>query len=553
MISLKNVSYRITGGDGKSWTILKDITLSIEKGARIAIMGPNGSGKTTLAKLIGGLIVPSEGDVTIGSISTKDRQFRKRLGTKVGFLFQNPEHQILSINVERELAFGLENYGLETDIIRDRVNSLLELYGLAKMRQRSPARLSGGEKQILALASVMILNPGILVLDEPNAHLDKCGKELLRIELDRLKEDQELVIIQVARNFEEAEDFDRILMLLSGSIAESCAPRDIIKAPAKLKHYGIDYPISFLLRKPVSAPSKGKFPATASSDRPVHLQEIPDIEMECSRLNFGWGNQNEKALIHDLDYCLAKGVIHGILGPIGCGKSSLAMILSGLVRPNMGELLLEGKIAGQEDLIKAVSYLFQSPERGMFASSLYEDIAYGPRNFGVADDKLEGVIKKSMRVVGLDFDRFKDRSPFNLSGGEARLAAIAGGIATGKSIIILDEPTEELDYPAKRKIKRLIRNLAAEGKTILLISHDSDFIFEMADFIALWLENGPVTYRKYDLYGKMELFGNAGSEVPKVIELADRYGYCGEFAARKIDTLDHPDLTEMLVDYRNHD
>jgi len=246
-----------------------------------------------------------------------------------------------------------------------------------------------------------------------------------------------------------------------------------------------------------------------------------------------------------LDFTLRSGQVHGILGRTGCGKTTLALILAGLLKYSEGEIKLNGKIAKQEQLINSVAYLFQSPERGMFAPSLYEDIAYGPRNFGIVGEELDRIVKKSMEQTGLDFENFKPRSPFSLSGGEARLAAIAGGIASGKRIIILDEPTEELDSVGGRKVRRLILDLAHDGRALMVISHDADFVFAVSDIISLWIGKSPEAYPKYELYKSRNLFETAGSDIPKVIRLAAEYELEDEFMTGGIDSLDHPLLRQF--------
>lgn len=545
MIRLQNVSYRIRDYDGAEKYALTDISADFQEGSRIALMGPNGSGKTTLAKLIAGLAVPSEGEVRIDSFSTTASEFRERLGTRVGFLFQNPEHQIISINVERELALGLENQGYQQAEMGERVAGFLKKFGLERIRHSSPAKLSGGEKQILALASVMILRPDILILDEPTAHLDKTGKALFRTELERYLENAGLTMIQITQEYEEIKDFDRLLILSEGIIVEDGSPGDIIANRKKLDRYKIEYPRSVFSKKIDAAGLKEKFKATHQTESVREPDSEGQIELECNGLKFGWGNNPDKEIIHNSDFILRSGRVHGILGQTGCGKTTLALILAGLLKHSEGEIRLNGKAVKQEQLIDSVAYLFQSPERGMFASSLHEDIAYGPRNFGIAGEELDRIVKKSLEQTGLDYEKFRRRSPFNLSGGEARLAAIAGGIAAGKRIIILDEPTEELDSAGKRKVRRLILDLAREGKALMVISHDADFIFAVADIISLWIDKKPDTYPRHELYKSHNLFEKAGSDIPKVIRLAAEYGLEEEFMANQIDSLDHPLLEQF--------
>jgi energy-coupling factor transporter ATP-binding protein EcfA2 len=180
----------------------------------------------------------------------------------------------------------------------------------------------------------------------------------------------------------------------------------------------------------------------------------------------------------------------------------------------------------------------------MFAETVYDDIAYGPRNFGYGGEQLLEIVKKSFDMVGLDFDRFKNRSPHTLSGGEARLAAIAGGLATQKDIIIMDEPTEELDYNGTKIVKATIAKMAATGKTVLLISHDSDLLFEMCDYLILWSEMAVDMNKKSDFYDKPESFENTRVEIPEILKFAERMDLTREFKALGLDAID--DLRSII-------
>ena len=173
----------------------------------------------------------------------------------------------------------------------------------------------------------------------------------------------------------------------------------------------------------------------------------------------------------------------------------------------------------------------------MFAETVYDDIAYGPKNFGYKGDALMEAVKKSFELVGLDFDRFKDRSPHTLSGGEARLAAIAGGIASNKDIIIMDEPSEELDFSGRLRIKTIVEKLANDEKTVLLISHDSDFLFEVCDYLMLWQNSSVDFQKKFDMYDKSDIFENTQVEMPKILQFANRLQLLPDFKASGISAL----------------
>ncbi len=535
MISISNVSYSIRGEDESEKKILNNINLQIENGMRLAIMGRNGSGKTTLAHLIAGLILPSSGEVRVNDISTGDARFQAHLGKTVGIVFQNPEHQIVTITVEREIALGLENYGYISEAIHHNVDRQLAKYDLAHLRKKTPNKISGGEKQKLALASVMVLGPEILILDEPMSHLDSDGRATFKADLEQVMQNKDVTVIYVTQDLSEIADFERVIILDGGKIAEDCAPSDLADSDETTNKFAIEYPpvlISEHLTSDKLNDALTRLPMRMSASEE---EKENRVILECREIAFAW--RGEERIIDELDLALYKGKIHGLLGRIGCGKSTLALLLGGLLKRQEGDILINGNPVDQPDLVRAVAYIFQSPERGLFAATLYEDIMYGPKNFGYSGDELKFMILRAFEAVGLDFKAFKDRSPHTLSGGEARLAGIAGGLAADKEIIILDEPTEELDHSSRLKIIDLIEKFSSKKRTTMLISHDSDFLFEVCDYIGLWIDKKVRMYSAMDLYDEPELFTGAGTDIPLAIQTAMKFKMVDRFRKNHIRSL----------------
>jgi energy-coupling factor transport system ATP-binding protein len=542
MISLKNVSYRVESEDRGSVEILSNVNLEIKNGEKVALMGANGTGKTTLARLLGGVLTPTSGTVEIEYQNTSNPEFRKNLGRKVALLFQNPDHQIVSVNTERELALGPENYGYSSYEIHYMINEYMDRYSLEAVLKSHPHRLSGGEKRKLGLASVMILEPDILILDEPMAHLDMVGRMLFKEELDKILQDDFMTLIYITQRLEEVLNFDRLIIMNGGHIRNKSSISEALKQGRELEKYGIEFPIWLEVGKYYSTDRQGLKNKIKSLDTEKESNRESKVVLECKAIVFGWKGRDR--IINDLNLKLYSGRIHGLLGPTGCGKTTLALLLGGLIEPEKGTIELKGENASQNDLIKAVSYIFQNPERGMFAETLYEDIAYGPKNFGYKGNALIEAVKKSFELLGLDFDGFKDRSPHTLSGGEARLAAMAGGIVSNKDIIIMDEPNEELDFNGRKRIKAIIEKLARDGKTVLLISHDSDFLFEVCDYLMIWRDMAVDYHKKLDLYYKSDIFENAQVEMPRVLQFANRLHLMPDFKAAGINALS--DLHSIL-------
>ncbi|MBD3218599.1 MAG: ATP-binding cassette domain-containing protein [candidate division Zixibacteria bacterium] len=542
MISLKDVSYKVESEDGDPVEILSNVNLVIKRGEKVALMGANGTGKTTLARLLAGVLTPSSGTVEIEYQNTSNPEFRKNLGRKVGLLFQNPDHQIVSVNVERELALGPENYGYSSDEIHAMIQEYMDRYSLEAVLKSHPHKLSGGEKRRLGLASVMILEPDILILDEPMAHLDMVGRMLFKEELNKILQDDFMTLIYITQNLEEVLDFDRLVVMNGGHIRKASSVAEALNEGKDLEKYGIEFPIRLEFEKDNSIDRQVIKDKIRSLDLEKKSNEESKIVLECNYISFGWKGRNR--IISDLNLKLFAGKVHGLLGPTGCGKTTLALLLGGLIEPENGRIELNGVNANQSDLIRDVSYIFQNPERGMFAETVFEDIAYGPKNFGYSGGSLSEAVKNAFNLVGLDIDRFKDRSPHTLSGGEARLAAIAGGIASNKNIIIMDEPTEELDLMGRKRIKAIVEKSAHDGKTVFLISHDSDFLFEVCDYLMIWRDSAIDFHKKIDLYGSPDIFENAQVEMPKILQFANRLQLMPDFMAAGISTLS--DLHSIL-------
>jgi len=247
MIALRDVCFDYDLPGGQTRRVLDRVTLEFREGESIAVMGPNGSGKTTLARCLNGLLVPTEGEVLVDGLTTRDPSVLREIRRRVGLVFQNPEHQIVSTTVEREIAFGLENLGVPPQEMRVRVERLLEQFDLRHCRNHPPHLLSGGEKQRVALASVLAMNPRYLVLDEPTSLLDPPS----RGELRRLLEESagELCTVLITQYPEEALGAERLIVLHQGRVEFDDAPEDVFTKVAELKAIGLDVPMSFELQR----------------------------------------------------------------------------------------------------------------------------------------------------------------------------------------------------------------------------------------------------------------------------------------------------------------
>lgn len=537
---------------------LDDVSLQLKKGESVAVIGSNGSGKTTLVKLFNALIVPDKGEVRVDGLDTRDKKSQRLIRQKVGMVFQNPDNQIISTSVEREIAFGLENLALPYEEMKRRVEWALERFHLRECRNHSPHRLSGGEKQRVALAAVLSMEPKYLILDEPTSLLDSQGKREVLSLIQELVEQKKVTVIHITQFAEEAVPADRVLVMHQGKILHDGPPKEVLRRKEELENVGLEAP--FPLRIASDLRQKGwsiseecltiddlaneisgnlqahkmKLRGGAVDGRPWTVDEgSPQISVKEVTYLYDQGLSTERKALDRINLEIEKGDFIGLIGPTGSGKSTLVQHLNGLLFPTSGEVMVEevnlkDKSADLKKIRQKVGLVFQFPERQLFEDTVQEDIAFGPKNLGLSKEEIDGRVRESMGSVGLDFEQFAHRSPFFLSGGEQRKVAIAGILALKPEILVLDEPTCGLDAKSTGEIKKLLKQLNSAGVTIILISHNMDLIAELAKKVIL-LDRGKLLA----FCGKEELFEDTdrtralGLDFPQVLELVRKLGEKG--------------------------
>jgi len=575
MIELRKVSYEYKLDGKRSILALDDINLTFEQGECVAIIGSNGSGKTTLARLLNALLLPTSGKVLADGLDTGDKDSQKTIRLKVGMVFQNPDNQFISTSVEREIAFGLENLALPYEEMEKRVAWALGSFHLRKYRKYPPNKLSGGEKQRVALASVVCMHPQYLVLDEPTSLLDAKGKKEVMSLIEGFCKQSKVSVIHITQFPEEAVIADRVLVMHKGRIVLDGCPKDIFKQKDKLEEIGLQPPLAVriaselsqrgiipsddyltmddLMEKLTLSMKKGKNRPEAKtkqiglefsspqrnhvtpSVRPQKIQSLsenssPQVLTEDLTFVYNQGLPTERKALNGINLKIQKGDFVGLVGPTGSGKSTLAQHLNALLFPTSGKVMLEDVdlSAGSKgknrslDLKKIrqkVGLVFQFPELQLFEDTVYDDVAFGPKNLRMSEEKIDGSVRDSMLKMGLDFDEFASRSPFSLSGGEQRKVAIAGILALNPEVLILDEPTCGLDSRSTEEMKKLLKDLNSMGVTVILVSHNMDLIAELAEKIIL-LDRGKVVSfcSKEDFFKDSERIKSVGLDLPKVIE-----------------------------------
>lgn len=544
--------------------ILKGIDLTIKKGEFIALLGRNGSGKTTFSKQLNAILRPSEGTVTVDEMGTKDADKLYEIRQRVGMVFQNPDNQMVAASVEEEVAFGPENLGMESDTIVSRVKQALEQVRMWKRRKTAPNHLSGGQKQRIAIAGILAMHPDYIVLDEPTAMLDPKGRKEVMESLQRLNREQEMTVILITHDMEEAALASRVVLLADGQVRFDGTPEEFFGRDAQLVEMGMEAPLSYRVRKFIDSDvfvekvgdaredeaTTGKRENLSEYDKSgreweasselVDKKKNEKAEAETDEKNqallslqhvsyiYSPGTAYEKVALYDVSLSLGKGEIVGLAGHTGSGKSTMIQLLNGLLKPTRGTVTFEGKDIHAKGysgnyLRSRVGMVFQYPEHQMICDTVWEDVAFGPGKQGLTEEACKARVEAALRFVDLP-EKYYTASPLQLSGGQKRRVAIAGVLAMQPEYIILDEPAAGLDAEGKREIfERIWRMSREQGIGVLLVSHSMEDLAEYADRIIV-LDDGKkiLDDRPAEVFARRETLVECGLDVPETVKLADK-------------------------------
>lgn len=460
-VVLRNICFSYD--DGKTWT-LNNLSLTINPGERVAIVGLNGSGKSTLAKIIAGLTAPDSGYVTlcgekVFENTTACAESYKNARKYIGALFQSPEDQIITTITEEDVAFGLENLQFPQKAMYKRISEALKTVHMEDKRYADPSTMSGGQQQRVALASAIAMNSKLLVLDEPTSMLDSFARKDVDALFDNLHKNG-TTIVQITHNFEECKRANRILLLENGILKEVSFNG--------LKTYFSNIELA---NNHVTKISENK---NLTDSR--FKENKSDLAVEISGLTVQY-DKTSPAVIDDYSLTVKSGETVAIMGENGCGKSTLAKTMCGLLKANSGNITVHGiSVRGKtsriirQKLHQTIGYVMQLPEQQLFADTVRNDVAYGPKNFGLKGNALKERVDETLRLLNLE--NLAEKSPFALSGGQQRLVAIAGVLACKPRVLVLDEPTAGLDFEASLRIRKILGMLHNQGVTIILITHN---------------------------------------------------------------------------------
>ncbi len=466
---------------------LDDVTLEVCRGERVCVLGANGSGKSTLASVICGLLAPDEGDVELAGHAVctggvPDLAAYREARRQLGLVFQNPDDQIVTSVVADDVAFGPENLGVPRAQIATRVARELRRVAMEKYAHADPSRLSGGQRQRVCIAGALATEPAVLVLDEPSSLLDVRGRAAIMRVMGRLAA-AGATLVHVTHFMDEALAADRVIVMQHGHVALEGTPDEVFAAKNAqvIEALGLEMPFEARLAAALRADAAdGKVAAVAgpSDEKPAAsaacapASEPPAILAR--DLGFSYGPDAQA--LDGVSLEVPVRATTAIVGQTGSGKSTLLRLLCGLEAADAGSLTVCGINAatkrGRCQVRRAVGYVMQHPERQLFAQTVAEDVAFGPRNQGLSAAEVERRVAHALDLVGLTDHR--DASPFELSGGQQRLAAIAGVLAMEPELLVLDEPTAGLDPRGRARLRALMADLAAHGVTLLQVTHSME-------------------------------------------------------------------------------
>ena len=460
MVELKNVSFRYGAGNVECTyaSSLKNIDLTVKTGECVLLTGPSGCGKTTILRLINGLIPhfysgALSGDIFIDGDSVKDRELYDT-ALIIGTVFQNPRTQFYNVDTTGELAFGCENRGLPEQEIYTRIDRTVAHFRMASLMDRNIFRLSDGEKQKIACASVNVSKPKIILLDEPSANLDYTATLMLRELILRWKAEGKTIIAAEHRIAYLWDIIDRAVVLRDGEIVgEFTGSGKEELTQNQLTQMGLRTTV-------MESPAEMQMDSFREGDRPITLR------------NFHFAYRGEKKNIVDIPILqIAAGQITAIVGANGAGKTSFLNCLCGLEKRCKGTLEYEGKLYDSKSRKKLCFMVMQDTGNQLFTESVLDEVLISLKK-GTANEK-----ETAMEIIrNLDLADFADRHPQSLSGGQKQRLAIACALASGRELLLLDEPTSGLDYAHMKETAALLEKLRSMGTTILVVTHDSELI-----------------------------------------------------------------------------
>ncbi len=495
LLQIQNLNFSYPDGSQKA---LDDLSLSLEEGSFTLLVGESGSGKTTLLRLIKREIAPfgeQSGNILYDGAPSTETPF-----WKIGFVGQNPDEQIVTDRVWHELAYGAENRGLSTEEIRLRVGETAAYFGMEGWYHKRTDELSGGQKQLLNLASVMVLHPQLLLLDEPTGQLDPIAAANFIATLQKLNRELGVTVFMTEHRLEEVFPVsDAVAVLRQGKLLWKGTPRQVCE---ELKGDRLFAGFPSAARIWNGLHSSAPCPLTVREGRRFLQEQFPKTsgKIVSSAKDFGkpvleahnvWFRYERNApdVICDMSFSVGKGEIFSILGGNGSGKTTTLNLLAGVLSPVRGKCLVDGKATGRKEnaeIRRRIAVLPQNPQTLFLRNTIREDFEDYLLLLGKGKTAGAALIDRVTEDFGLA--ALLDRHPYDVSGGEQQLAAFAKILLSEPEIILMDEPTKGLDAFWKHRFSERLKRLCCEGKTVLMVTHDVEFAAQVSDRCGLFFD-----------------------------------------------------------------
>ena len=545
-IEIENLSFEYSSYDEETNQKIKqkaidNLSLKIEEGNFVAILGHNGSGKSTLAKHLSGILKGSSGNVIINGLNTSVEENIWEIRKQVGTVFQNPDNQIVASIVEDDIAFGAENLGIERNEILKRIDYALSCVGMQKHRKSFNANLSGGQKQRIAIAGILAMQPKCIVLDEPTAMLDPCGRKSIIKTIKKLNKEYGITIILITHYMEEVVDADRLIVMEKGKIVLDNTPLEVFKNVEKIKQLKLDIPepmeIAYNLKNKgfnISLeylkinPLVEKLLNIGFNENIKYNENLIEINekeetLQLQNIKYIYSENTifEKIALNNIDLSIKKGDFLAIIGHTGSGKSTLVQLFNGLLSPTYGNIYFNRKNIFEDkknlkNIRQKIGVVFQYPEYQLFEETVFKDVSFAPKNMGLSENEINERTINALKIVGLD-EKYYNKSPFELSGGEKRRVAIAGILAMQPEILVFDELSAGLDPFGRDEILNNIKNLHKElNITVVLISHSMEDVCRICNKVVV-LNEGKIVLNDYleKVFEKGKILEEIGLDIPK--------------------------------------
>ena len=553
IIKFENVTYSYPATEKPA---IHDINLDIKEGEVVLISGPSGSGKTTLCSTLNRIVPEAyEGEMS-GKIFIKGKDIsKKHIGEMAfisGMLFQDPSGQLTNPTVEDEIAFGPENKGLPVKEVERLINEYSHYVGMQDYLERPPQALSGGQQQSVAYAAVLAMEPEIYVLDEPTSNLDPLGSDLVFELMKKLANDKHKTVIIVEHKLEKIIDLvDRIVIMDKGTIAYDGTPLEVLTHYRELRDIGVIVPqinrITSWLNdnKKLALPQPINIDDAAKALKSILPQGSASLSAGSARDNFKqfrhfdtdaiisvkdlhFSYVPETEVLHGIDLDIRKGEFLSIVGRNGSGKTTIVKHFNGLHRPTSGKVYVKGQDTygvPVAELSKSVGYCFQNPDHQIFSSVVYDELAYGPKNLGWDEKRIDKTIKDVTGMIGIK--RLLDDNPYNLSLGQRQQIAVAAILCMEPDVLIVDEPTTGQDPVQSRAMMDMMKRLNEEmGKTIVVITHDMSIAAEYSDrIVAMHAGRIIADGTPREVFAQSDILKSSNLEAPQITRLLQELGF----------------------------